>query len=351
MLWASGVRDRRRAAEHDARQGHQPEPGRLRRVRPVDPGSGRRCAGAGRRRRRCGRQRDARRRRLRARQLQRRRSPSARTRRAGDSTSYSNFGRRIDLTAPGGDLPLTGPHRLAVATTAATVPGGADLRTMAEGTSFAAPHGVGHRGADARTRSAAHRRTRARSPHRHDARLPERVAVQLDANLCGAGMLDAGAAIGSTIPGGVAAAQRVSAWSSTTARTSTTTSSRPIRPRSHYIDTFLGGIFQRTGLYFYAYLDPCGRAAGRAAGVPLLRERRACRSIRTGTRRTSTSACSCCFNWPGIWNLETADGVLDPGARRRTASARRRRCRCTASSTTGATRITATRWTSRCAAR
>ena len=49
----------------------------------------------------------ARRRGLHARQLQRR-DHGRRPRRTGGLASYSNFGRRIDLTAPGGDLPRTG---------------------------------------------------------------------------------------------------------------------------------------------------------------------------------------------------------------------------------------------------
>ena len=64
------------------------------------------------------------------------------------------------------------------------------------------------------------------------------------------------------------------AWSSTTAPISTTISSPPTRPRSSSSTRSWAGIFQRTGLYFYAYLNPRGRAARRAIGVPLLCERR-----------------------------------------------------------------------------
>ena len=85
---------------------------------------------------------------------------------------------------------------------------------------------------------------------------PAGIAVHACRTLCGAGMLDAGAAVGSTHSRRHAAAERLSASSSIYRADLDHYFITADPAEIHFVDTFLAGIFQRTGLYFYAYLNP-----------------------------------------------------------------------------------------------
>jgi len=73
----------------------------------------------------------------------------------------------------------------------------------------------------------------------------------------------------------------------------------------HYIDTFLSGTFQRTGLYFYAYLDAALAPPG---SRPVCRFY-ASEAVFINSHYYSANLDECLtvlLNWPNIWNLETA---------------------------------------------
>lgn len=219
----------------------------------------------------------------------------------GGLASYSNYGRRIDLTAPGGDLPRTG-LMVSLANTGTTVPEEPSY-VLAEGTSFAAPMVSGTAAL-----------MLARDPLLTGGRILDVIAGTTryfpkgsqctTPNLCGAGMLDAGAAVGSIMPGGSPPPGTVPVIEFYRA------------DLDHYfitadpaevawVDANLSGIFKRTGLYFYAYLDP-SLAPANARSV--------CRfyasaAVQINSHWYSANIDECLavlLNWPGIWNLEAA---------------------------------------------
>nr|MBA3777534.1 S8 family peptidase [Betaproteobacteria bacterium] len=117
----------------------------------------------------------------------------------GDRTSYSNYGRRIDLTAPGGDLPID-DLIVSTANSGTTVPVEPNY-VLGRGTSFAAPYVTGTAAL-----------MLARDPTLTAGRVLSILAGTTrdfpaasqchTAGICGSGMLDAGAALFATIPGG-----------------------------------------------------------------------------------------------------------------------------------------------------
>jgi serine protease len=213
--------------------------------------------------------------------------------------SYSNFGPRIDVSAPGGDLPVSG---LIVSTSnnGRTVPQDPDY-VAGEGTSFAAPLVSG---------TAA--MMLARNPMLTAGRVLDIItgtarefpidSVCSQADLCGAGMLDAGTAISSTVPGGSTpppgAFQVVEYYNAYLDHYFITAQPAEIA----YIDTVLSGSFQRTGLYFYAYLSPIFAPPD---------SRPVCRFFAAGLINShffTASASECGFvltHWPDTWFLET----------------------------------------------
>jgi len=213
--------------------------------------------------------------------------------------SYSNFGQRIDVSAPGGDLPESG---LVISTSndGITVPANPDY-VAGEGTSFAAPLVSGTAAL-----------MLARNPMLTAGRVLDIVtgtardfpvdSVCAQANVCGSGMLDTGAAVASTVPGGSApppgAFQVVEYYNPYLDHYFITAQPAEIA----YIDSVLYGSFQRTGLYFYAYLSPIIAPPG---------SRPVCRFFAGGLINShfftaSASECNFVFtHWPGTWFLET----------------------------------------------
>ncbi len=218
----------------------------------------------------------------------------------GQLTSYSNFGKRIDVSAPGGDLPESG---LIISTSndGTTVPQNSDYAS-GRGTSFAAPLVSG---------------TAALMIARNPLVTPGRVLDVItgttrdfainsgcsESAICGSGLLDTGAAIASTIPGGTApppgAFQVVEYYNPILDHYFITAQPAEIA----YIDAVLYGSFQRTGLYFYAYLSPFTAPLG---------SRPVCRFFASGLINShffSASGFECDYvltHWPGIWSLETS---------------------------------------------
>jgi serine protease len=213
--------------------------------------------------------------------------------------SYSNYGPRIDVSAPGGEMPSSG---LVISTSndGTTVPQNPDYEA-AQGTSFAAPMVAGT-AAMMFARNPMLTAGRVLDIVQGSARDFPTTSICAQASLCGAGLLDAGAAIASTLPGGSApppgASEVVEYYNATFDHYFITAQPTEIR----YMDTVLSGVFKRTGLYFYAYLTPLSAPAG---------VRPVCRFFAAGLINShffSASAFECQFvltHWPNIWYLET----------------------------------------------
>ncbi len=222
--------------------------------------------------------------------------------RDGNLTSYSNFGAGITLSAPGGDLPAD-DFIISTSYDGATVPENPTY-LYGRGTSFSAPLVSG---------------TAALILARNPLLTPGRVQDLLTGtarnfplgsqctvpNICGAGMLDAGAAIASTFPNGTPPANAfevVEFYRADLDHYFITASPAEI----NYIDRFLGGTFQRTGLYFYAYLN----SFLAPPGVQPVCRFYADANVQINSHYYSADQAECQFvqaNWPGIWVLEQPD--------------------------------------------
>ncbi|MFO1314066.1 MAG: S8 family peptidase [Burkholderiales bacterium] len=220
----------------------------------------------------------------------------------GNLASYSNFGPRVDVSAPGGDLPLT-DLIVSLGNDGETVPKDPTY-TLGRGTSFATPLVAGT-AAMLIARDPLLTAGRVLDVVTGSARLFPPDSECVVGGVCGAGMLDAGAAVGSVLASGPAPANAyrvVEYYRADLDHYFITADPAEI----HYIDTFLGGIFQRTGLYFYAYLSRNGAPAS---------VRPVCRfyadaNVQINSHWYSASTEECLFvllNWPGIWKLEKAD--------------------------------------------
>lgn len=219
--------------------------------------------------------------------------------RSGDRASYTNFGARIDLSAPGGDFP--GDDLLVVSTSndGTTTPG-APTYAYEAGTSLAAPLVAG-------TASLMLARNALLTPGRVLSILQGTtrdypVGTSCSAGACGSGILDAGLAVASTIPG------------STTPPPNAVTVFEFYRAdldhyfitasaaEASFVDTYFGAIFRRTGFYFYAYADA---AHAPADAKPV------CRFYAAGLINShffTADANECAYvqsYWAGTWNLET----------------------------------------------
>jgi len=221
---------------------------------------------------------------------------------AGSLTSYSNFGNGITLSAPGGDLPVA-DLIISTAYSGATVPE-EPTYVYGRGTSFAAPLVAGTAAL-----------VLARNPLLTSGRVQDLLtgtARNFPAgskcgvpNICGAGMLDAGTAVASTFPNGVPPANAftvVEFYRADLDHYFITASPAEI----NYIDRFLGGTFQRTGLYFYAYLN----SFLAPPGVQPVCRFYADATVQINSHYYSANQAECQFvqaNWPDVWKLEQTD--------------------------------------------
>ena len=228
--------------------------------------------------------------------------------RNGDRSSYSNFGNRIDLSAPGGDFPGDANLMLSTSNDGATTPGQPTYAHEA-GTSFASPLVAGTASLML-ARNALLTPGRALSIMQGTARTyPAGSTCGIGA--CGSGALDAGLAVASTMSGTSApppnAVPVIEYYRADFDHYFITASAA----EAAYVDTFLGGIFKRTGFFFYAY--PAAFPA--PPGVQPV-----CRFYAAGLINShyyTANANECQFvqsRWAGTWNLETSAAFFVPVA-------------------------------------
>ena len=174
--------------------------------------------------------------------------------RTGDRASYSNFGVRVDISAPGGDGGDVDSLILSLSNDGKTSPGNPSYE-IAAGTSAAAPHVAG-------VASLMFARNANLTPgHVLDiltgtARMFVSGATCGNGPFCGSGLLDMGLAIESTFPAANAApAGTVPVIEYYRAdRDHYFMSADPAEQA--FVDSYLAGTFQRTGEVFYAWGDP-----------------------------------------------------------------------------------------------
>jgi serine protease len=228
------------------------------------------------------------------------------TNRAGDIASYSNFGQRIDISAPGGDFDDGGfgvsenGAILSLSNDGQTAPGG-DAYAIEIGTSAAAPQVSG-----------VVSMMLARNPTltagsvlailQGTARAFPTGSICSNGNACGAGILDAGLAMASTIPGGavppLGAAKVVEYYRDDLDHYYYTADPGEIG----FFDTSPLAKNKRTGLFFFAWTDPSLAPPG---------ARPVCKFVGSAALLIQSNYYSsvpeeCAFvqaNWPGVWTL------------------------------------------------
>jgi subtilisin family serine protease len=174
--------------------------------------------------------------------------------RTGDRASYSNFGVRVDISAPGGDGGDIDSLILSLSNDGKSSPGN-PAYGIAAGTSAAAPHVAG-------VASLMLARNANLTPgHVLDiisgtARMFVSGATCGNGPFCGSGLLDMGLAIASTFPAAAAAPAGtvpvIEYYRADKDHYFITASA----PEQAFVDNNLAGTFQRTGELFFAWLDP-----------------------------------------------------------------------------------------------
>src|SRR5208283_3291289 len=185
--------------------------------------------------------------------------------RQGDITSYSNFGSRIDLSAPGGDGVIS-DWILSTANNGTGAPNNPDYE-FAVGTSFAAPHVAG-------TASLMIARNANLTPGRIQdiitgATRPFAPGTSCGVSAqCGSGLLDATLSLQSTFPGSSAAPPGtvpvIEYYDSSLDHYFITANPAEIA----YLDIAASSFDPRTGELFYAWVDPTQAPAN---AVPVCR--------------------------------------------------------------------------------
>jgi serine protease len=221
--------------------------------------------------------------------------------RTGDRASYSNFGVRVDVSAPGGDGGDIDSLVLSLSNDGRASPGN-PAYAIAAGTSAAAPHVAG-------VASLMLARNANLTPgHILDiisgtARLFAGGATCGAGPFCGSGLLDMGLAIASTFPAdSVAPAGSVPVIEYYRA------------DKDHYfmtanaseeafVDSYLAGTFQRTGELFYAWADP---ALAPADAVPVCRFYSPLPLIDSHFYTAFPDECNFVVShWSNVWLLES----------------------------------------------
>ena len=219
--------------------------------------------------------------------------------RQGDRATYSNFGQRVDVSAPGGDGDSS-DWILSLSNIGLTSPG-IGTYAIGIGTSFAAPHVAG-------VASLMLARNANLTPGQvldiisRTARSFNTTGTCFRGPACGGGLLDAGLALQATIS------------SSAMAPSGTVAVIEYYRPgKDHYfmtantaeiaiVDTNLRATFQRTGEVFYAWVDP---SLAPANAQPVCRFYSPLPTI--DSHFYTANATECQFvqqHYPGIWLLE-----------------------------------------------
>lgn len=235
------------------------------------------------------------------------------TTRQGDRAQYSNFGSRVDISAPGGDGNIA-DRILSTSNDGLKSPGHPNY-AWEIGTSFAAPHVAG-------AASLMFARNANLTPGQvlsiltTTARSFPVGSFCNGSTTCGAGLLDAGLAVQSTIPAPNRAPPGtvpvIEYYRSDLDHYFMTADPAEIA----YNDTVLASVFQRTGEVFYAWLNP-SLAPPNTALAPMCRFHSPLPLVESHFFTRVSSECQYVINnWPGVWNLETpaAFYVLVPGA-------------------------------------
>ena len=223
---------------------------------------------------------------------------------AGERAYYSNYGRRIDLSAPSGDGESADDAILSTSNTGSTTPEAPTYR-YGVGTSFATPFVAG-------TASLMLARNPLLTPGRVQdilqgtAREFPLGSTCRTAGLCGAGMLDAGAAVASTPPATLnpppGAVPVIEYYHAALDHYFVTAAPAEIAA----LDAAVDGPFVRTGYFFYAYP---GAAAAPTNAQPVCRFY-ADATVLIDSHYFSADAAECQYvrdRWPGIWQLEQTD--------------------------------------------
>lgn len=219
--------------------------------------------------------------------------------RQGDITSYSNFGRRINLSAPGGDG-VVADWILSTGNDGTGAPGNPDYE-FAVGTSFAAPHVSG-------TASLMIARNANLTPGRISDIITGTTRLFAPgtacglSSQCGSGLLDTSLALQSTLPASAVAppgtVSVIEYYDSARDHYFITADPTEIA----YYDSVLGATVPRTGELFYAWTDP---TLAPPNAVPV------CRFFAGGLINAhyyTSSAAACQFiitHWIGTWALES----------------------------------------------
>ncbi len=186
---------------------------------------------------------------------------------SGDITFYSNFGRRVDISAPGGDFDAA---VLSLSNDGQTVPGNEAYATEI-GTSASAPH-VSGVVSMMLARDPTLTAGRVLSILQGTAREFPLNSICRNGNVCGAGLLDAGLAMASTVPGGAVpppgAITVVEYYRSDLDHYRYSGDPAEIAA----IDNNPNQANKRTGFFFFAWPDASVGAAGRATDVRVPRQ-------------------------------------------------------------------------------
>ncbi|HEY2863443.1 MAG TPA: S8 family serine peptidase [Casimicrobiaceae bacterium] len=221
--------------------------------------------------------------------------------RTGDRASYSNFGVRVDVSAPGGDGGDGDSLILSLSNDGKSAPGNPAYE-IAAGTSAAAPHVAG-------VASLMLARNANLTPGRvldiisGTARPFVGGATCGSGPFCGTGLLDMGLALASTFPGdSVAPAGTVPVieyYRADRDHYFMTASA----PEQAFVDNNLAGTFQRTGELFYAWIDP---ALAPVDAVPVCRFYSPLPMIDSHFFTAFADECNFVIShWANIWLLES----------------------------------------------
>lgn len=186
----------------------------------------------------------------------------------GGLSSYSNYGGRVDITAPGGDFDDGDAGEMTSAFNSGTTVPGDPSYGVGSGTSFSAPLVSGTvslmlaRNANL---TAGRVQTILQGTTRN---FPAGTICSGSSGLCGTGLLDAGVALASTVPASdivpLGAVPVIEYYRADLDHYFITASPAEI----NYYDTVLAGLYVRTGGVFFAYPDGATAPIG---AVPLCR--------------------------------------------------------------------------------
>lgn len=221
--------------------------------------------------------------------------------RRGDRASYSNFGTRVDVSAPGGDGGDIDSLVLSLSNDGQFSPGN-PAYAIGAGTSAAAPHVAG-------IASLMLARNANLTPG-HVLEIMTGTARAFTSGstcgvspLCGDGLIDAGLAIASTFPGDQVAPPGtvpvIEYYRADKDHYFMTASAA----EQAFVDNNLAGTFQRTGELFYAWLDP---ALAPMDAVPVCRFYSPLPLIDSHFYTAFADECNFVItHWPNVWLLES----------------------------------------------